>query len=64
MTAYIVESYASWFIVETNTKREAFSEGVKEFGRGNVQSVARASQSDIDYFINVKGKDAMQASRY
>ena len=61
---YLVDSYAGWFIVDTKSKRLAYSEGVKEFGRGGVKSVSRAKQSDIDCFIATKGKDAMATTSY
>lgn len=59
MAKYIVESYAFWFIVDANTKRQAYSEGVKEFGRGGVKSVLIATEADIQYFKSVKGDDAI-----
>ena len=48
-----------WFIVEVPTKRNAYSEGVVEWGRGCVDKVERATQEDIDYFKSLKGKDTM-----
>ena len=53
-----IDGYAGWFIVDTNDKRKARTEGVKEFGRGGVKSVTRATKSGIEYFISLKGKDA------
>ncbi len=61
---YKVESYAGWLIVDTRTKREAHKEGVKEFGQGNVKSVEKATDSDIEYFIKLKGEDAIRPSNY
>ena len=56
MKIYYVEGYAGWFLVNTNNKRNARSEGVKEFGRGQVKEVREASQDEIKYFKNVKGE--------
>ncbi len=57
---YKVESNGSWFIVDTSTKRKAYSEGVKEWGRDHVTSVTKATQEDISYFKNLKGEDAVR----
>ena len=51
-----------WFVVEVPSKRNAYSEGVAEWGRGCVTKVERATQDDIDYFKAVKGEDALQPS--
>jgi len=60
---YLVESYSGWFVTDVSNKRIAHSEGVKEFGRGNIKSVSIANQSDIDAFIANKGKDALHSNR-
>ncbi len=60
-TCYLVDGYGGWFIVATQTKKDAFSEGVKEFGRGQVKSVSKATQEDIKYFKAIKGQDAINA---
>ena len=57
---YRIDSGAGWIVVDTNNKRIAHKEGVKEFGRGGINSIARATQEDIDYFINLKGEDAVR----
>jgi hypothetical protein len=57
---YKVETYTGWFIVEAKNKRQAYSEGVRDSGRGNVYCVTQATQSDIDYFILVKGEAAIE----
>ncbi len=51
---------AGWFIVNTRTKRQAYSEGVKEWGRGGVLSVEVATGRDIAYFKKLKGEDAIK----
>ena len=51
-----------WFVVDAPTMRAARSEGVKEFGRGNVRSVTKATPLDAEYFRSVKGKDATRPS--
>ena len=56
---YLVEGYSTWFIVDTPTKREAYSEGVKDFGRGGVKKVEKATEDDIEYFKRLKGDDAV-----
>lgn len=58
---YFVESNAGWFVVETKTKRQARSVGVKEFGRGSMRQVRQATESEIKEFINIKGEMAIQA---
>jgi len=60
---YLVESYAGWFVTDATNKRIAHSEGVKEFGKGNVKSVTIATQNDIDAFIANKGEDALYSNR-
>lgn len=62
MNYYLVESPSSWFVVQTKTKRKAFSEGVAEWGRGMVQRVSEASPSDIKAFIAQKGERALLAT--
>jgi len=52
-----------WFIVDAGTKKAAYSEGVREFGRGNVQTVEVATADDVEYFQGVKGKDATRPSQ-
>ena len=59
MLAYKVTGMG-WFVVKVPTKRNAYSEGVKEWGRGGVDKVERATQEDIDYFKNLKGEDALK----
>ena len=61
MGKYKVESFSAWFIVDTATKREAYSEGVREWGRGCVRNVELASKEDIEYYINLKGEDSIRA---
>ncbi len=51
---------AGWFVVEVPNKRNAYSEGVKEWGRGGTNKVERATQGDIDYFKVLKGENALQ----
>lgn len=57
---YKIEGYGSWFIVNTNDKKKAHSEGVKEYGRGNVTKVSIAKDIDIKEFIAVKGVGAIE----
>jgi hypothetical protein len=59
MRYYTVESWAGWFVAKARNKREAYSEGVEEFGRGYVKKVSLSKQSDIDYYKNVKGEAAL-----
>lgn len=59
---YKVESWASWFVVDTTNKKAAYRAGVKEYGRHGVKSVTKATEGQIDYFIGVKGKDAVTPS--
>jgi len=51
-----------WFIVNTRTKRQAYSEGVEEFGRGGVDSVSKATDEEIHFFKSQKGDDAVTPS--
>ena len=63
MTAYKVTGMG-WFVVEVPTKRNAYSEGVEEWGRGGVDKVERATQGEIDYFKALKGEDALMPRRF
>jgi len=56
MKTFRVESYSGWFLVKAKNKRAAKSEGVKEYGRGRVTGVFVATDSDIKYFLAVKGE--------
>lgn len=49
-----------WFIVNTRTKRQAYSEGVEEFGRGGVDSVTKATEEEIADYKSLKGNDAVR----
>ena len=49
-----------WFVTEVPTKRNAYSEGVEEWGYRGVDSVERATQEDIDYFKTLRGEDALK----
>lgn len=49
-----------WFVVEVPTKRNAYSEGVAEWGHGSFHEVERATQNDIDLFLSLKGEDALR----
>ena len=52
-----------WFVVEVPTKRNAYSEGVEEWGRGGTLKVERATQEDVDYIKSVRGEDATRPMR-
>lgn len=58
---YYVESFSGWFVVRAKNKRAARSEGVKDFGRGNIKSVRPATQAETDYFVSLKGARALEA---
>jgi len=47
-------------VTEVPTKRNAYSEGVEEWGYGGTDKVERATQEDIDYFKALKGEDALR----
>lgn len=51
-----VEGYSGWFIVNTNDKRKARKEGIKEWGRGYVKEISEATDKDIEYYRSVKGQ--------
>jgi hypothetical protein len=57
---FYVASPSKWFVVSTRTKRQARSVGVAEFGRGLTHTVRPASQEETQYFISLKGKEALQ----
>jgi len=59
MITYYVESWRDWFVVRTQNKRMARSVGVREFGRGLVKAVRRATKAEIDYYIALKGPRAI-----
>jgi hypothetical protein len=52
---YYVESWGSWFVVAARNKRVAYSEGVKEFGRGRVKGCRLATPDEVAYIRSVKG---------
>jgi len=56
MRCYYVDSYSLWFVVKAKNKRAAYSEGVKEFGRGMVKSVRLATQAEVEHFVAVKSE--------
>jgi hypothetical protein len=53
---YYVDAYSGWMIVFTNNKRKARAEGVWEFGRGQVKGVREATDEEVTYYENLKGK--------
>ena len=59
---YKVEGISMFFIVNTRTKRQAYSEGVAEYGRGNVFSVSKATEEEITHFKNIRSEDAVRPS--
>ena len=59
MITYYVESWRDWFVVRTQNKRMARSVGVREFGRGMVKLVRRATKGEIDYYVSLKGPRAI-----
>ena len=62
MKVYYVGSNKGWFLVNCRTKRQAKSEGVFEFGRGNVKEVREATPEEIITFQSIKGKSALEPS--
>lgn len=56
MKIYYVEGYAGWFVIRANSKRRAFSMGVREFGRGRVKEVRAATPEDIKSYAAQKGR--------
>lgn len=58
MKDYYVEG-TGWFVVRTTTIRKARSEGVKEYGRGNVRCVRLATQLETNSYISQKGQSAL-----
>ena len=62
MNCYYVDSYSLWFVVKAKNRRVAFSEGVKEFGRGHVKSVRLATQAEVRYFVAVKSERALECA--
>lgn len=57
---YKVESFGYWFIVNAPNKKKAYSEGVKEYGRGRVQKVSVAKDNDMRIYIRDKGVKAIE----
>lgn len=62
MPMYKVEANHEWFIVFTDNKAKARSEGVREWGRGSLFEVTRATRDDVRYFKNLKGETATNPS--
>jgi hypothetical protein len=57
---YYVEGWGGWFVVRAKDARAARSEGVKEFGRGKVKSVRKATLDEIKSFVANKSEQAME----
>lgn len=57
---FYVASHSKWFLVFARDKRKAKSEGVREFGRGQVKEVRLATAAEIKYFTDLKGEEAMK----
>lgn len=55
LKAYYLESYGCWFIVMAYTKRDALHEAKEEWGRGSLKTVRKATDSEIEYYKNLKG---------
>ena len=62
MKTYYVDSHQGWFVVTCRTKRQAKSEGVFEFGRGNVKEVREATPEEIATFKSIRGESALEPS--
>lgn len=64
MKAYYVEGYGGWFCCFSRTKREAKSEGVKEYGNGMVKVVRVATSGEQTYYTTLMGKSWLNDNRY
>lgn len=53
---YYVDCYSGWMVVHARNKRVARTQGVQEFGRGQVKDVRVATDEEVEYFEKVKGK--------
>jgi len=62
MNKYYVKSMQGWFVVNCQNKGQAKSEGIFEYGRGNVQEVRLATQHEIETFVSNKGERALEPS--
>lgn len=62
MKAYYVGSYQGWFVVTCRTPRQAKSQGVLEFGRGNVKEVREATPEEIATYKSIKGESSLEPS--
>ena len=60
MNNYYVEG-TGWFVVRTTSKRKAHSEGVNEYGRGNVRCVRLATTVEVKSYVAQKGHTALYA---
>jgi hypothetical protein len=60
MKNYYIEANPSWTIVSADNKREAHKEGKKEYGTGSFLKIREATKKEVEYFINIKGKNALQ----
>lgn len=58
MRNYYVEG-TGWFVVAAKNKREAKSCGVAEYGRGNVRLIRLATESEVRYYVEIKGHEAL-----
>ena len=61
MKNYFCGSNAGWFVVQTDNKRKARSEAVREFGRGFIREVREATKDETQHFVNVKGERALMS---
>jgi hypothetical protein len=62
MKNYYVESHSGWFVVCCANMRRAKSEGIYEYGRGQVKAVRPATLAEVTHFQNLKGESATEPS--
>lgn len=56
---YYVSNNAYWFLVKADTKQKAINEYAKDHGRIGAKA-RKATHSEIRYFKDLKGKDAIE----
>ena len=54
MGLYYVASNCRWFVCNVRTKRSAYSEGVKEWGRGFTNEVRKATPEEVKNYKDIR----------
>lgn len=57
---YFVELGNSWMVVRAHNKQEVKSSIVREYGRGHIRELRRATLNDVRRYLDQKGEDSIE----